>query len=189
VAAEAAADSAQLVARLSQELLSVRTLPELLRVLDRSVRSPLAAVVTVLGLAEAGSTQMRVWAAVVGSPPSARAATGLQLGDAHPLALAVRERRAVLVASRTEGRAEFPALVQFPVGAAETSLTVPVELGQHTASGGLLIGWAHRRELHPRVEAVAADLARHVAHALDRVLLRDQRLRLAAASPLLRAGT
>jgi hypothetical protein len=47
----------------------------------------------------------------------------------------------------------------------------------------VLIGWGHRRELHPRVEAVTVDLARHVGHALDRVLLRDQRLRLAATLP------
>jgi GAF domain-containing protein len=189
VAAEAAADAAQLVARLSQELLEVQTPAELLAVLDRSVRSPLGAVVALLGLAEAGSPEVRVWATVAGSPPSARAASGLRLGDAHPLATAVRERRAVLVPTRAEGEAQFPALVSLPVGEAETSLAVPLVLGQHTASGGLLIGWGHRRELHPRVEAVTVDLARHVGHALDRVLLRDQRLRLAAASMSPRAGT
>jgi hypothetical protein len=58
-------------------------------------------------------------------------------------------------------------------------------LGQHTAAGGLLVGWEHHRELNAPLRAVVSDLARHVGHALDRVLLREQRLGLAAASPAL----
>ena len=81
------------------------------------------------------------------------------------------------VATRAAGEAEFPALARGPVGA-ETSLAVPVVLGQHTSVGGLLVGWDHARELDQPLTAVVADLARHVGHALDRVLLRDQLLRL-----------
>jgi GAF domain-containing protein len=183
VEAEAAADRARIVARLSQDLQPAETLLDVLRGIDRFVRSPLGATVALLGLADTGSADLRVWAAVAGGPPTTRVATGLHLPDAHPLATAVRERRPVPVASRLAGEAEFPALARFPVGA-ETTLAVPVVLGQHTAAAGLLVGWGHTRELDEPLSAVVTDLARHVGHALDRVLLRAQRLRLAATSPV-----
>jgi GAF domain-containing protein len=182
VEAEAAADRARVVARLSQDLQPAETLLDVLRSVDRFVRSPLGATVSLLGLAETGSADLRVWAAVAGSSPTTRVATGLHLPDPHPLATAVRERRPVPVGSRAAGEAEFPALARFPVGA-ETALAVPVVLGQHTAAAGLLVGWGHTRELDPPLSDVVTDLARHVGHALDRVLLRAQRLRLAATSP------
>jgi GAF domain-containing protein len=183
VAAEAAADRARVVARLSQELLPAETLLDVLRCLDRFLRSPLGAMVALLGLAEPGCPDVRVWAAVAGSPPTTRMAAGLELGDAHPLAAAVRERRVVQVASRAEGEAEFAGMVRLPVGAAETSLAVPIVLGQHTSTGVLLVGWAQRRELDVPLQTVVGDLGRHIGHALDRVLLREQRLRLATTSP------
>lgn len=182
VEAEAAADRARIVARLSQDMQPAETLLDVLRSIDRFVRSPLGATVALLGLAETGSADLRVWAAVAGSPPTTRMATGLRLADAHPLATAVRERRPVPVDSRAAGEVEFPALARFPVGA-ETSLAVPVVLGQHTAAAGLLVGWGQTRDLDAPLSAVVTDLARHVGHALDRVLLRAQRLRLAATSP------
>jgi GAF domain-containing protein len=183
VEAEAAADRARIVARLSQDLQPAETLLDVLRGIDRFVRSPLGATVALLGLADTGSADLRVWAAVAGGgPPTTRVATGLHLADAHPLATAVRERRPVLVGSRLAGEAEFPVLARFPVGA-ETTLAVPVVLGQHTAAAGLLVGWGDTRELDEPLSAVVTDLARHVGHALDRVLLRAQRLRLAATSP------
>ncbi|MCW2574870.1 MAG: hypothetical protein JWR66_900 [Modestobacter sp.] len=183
VAAEAAADRARVVARFSQELLPAETLLDVLRVLDRFLRSPLGAVVTLLGVAEPGCPDVRVWAAVAGSPPSTRVAAGLQLGDPHPLATAVRERRLVQVATRTTGEAEFPGMVRLPVGAAETSIAVPIVLGQHTSTGGLLVGWGQRRELDVPLQTVVGELGRHLGHALDRVLLRDQRLLLSTTSP------
>ncbi|WP_138759864.1 GAF domain-containing protein [Modestobacter altitudinis] len=182
VEAEAAADRARVVARLSQDLQPAETLLDVLRSIDRFVRSPLGASVALLGLAETGSTDLRVWAAVTGTPPTTRVATGLYLSDAHPLATAVRERRPVPVGSRAAGEAEFPALARFPVGA-ETALAAPVVLGQHTAAAGLLVGWGETRDLDAPLSAVVTDLARHVGHALDRVLLRAQRMRLGAASP------
>ncbi|WP_138735543.1 GAF domain-containing protein [Modestobacter excelsi] len=182
VEAEAAADRARIAARLSQELQPAETLLEVLHGIDRFVRSPLGATVALLGLAETGSSDLRVWAAEAGSPPTTRVATGLHLTDAHPMATAVRERRPVPVGSRAAGEAEFPALARFPVGA-ESALAVPIVLGQHTAAAGLLVGWGHTRELDAPLSAVVTDLARHVGHALDRVLLRAQRLRLAATSP------
>jgi GAF domain-containing protein len=181
VAAEAAADRARVVARLSQELLPAETLLDVLRIVDRFLRSPLGAVVTALGVAETGCSQVRLWTLATAMPPSARPGTCLQLADAHPLTVAMRERRLVPVPSRAEGQAEFPGLVRTPVPGADTSVAVPLVLGQHTACGGLLLGWAQRRELDAPLRAVVGDLARHVGHALDRVLLRDQRLGLAAA--------
>jgi GAF domain-containing protein len=183
VEAEAAADRARIVARLSQDLQPAETLLDVLRGIDRFVRSPLGATVALLGLADTGSADLRVWAAAAGGPPTTRVATGLHLADAHPLATAVRERRPVPVGSRLAGEAEFPVLARFPVGA-ETTLAVPVVLGQHTAAAGLLVGWGQTRELDEPLSAVVTDLARHVGHALDRVLLRAQRLRLAATSPV-----
>jgi GAF domain-containing protein len=185
VAAEAAAERARVVARLSEELLPAETLLDVLGTVDRFLRSPLGADVTLLGLVENACSELRVWSAVAGTAASARGTAGLQVTDAHPLALAVRERRLVPVACRAEGEVEFPGLVRLPVGA-ETSMAVPIVLGQHTSAGGLLIGWSDRRELDVPLQTVVVDLARHVGHALDRVLLRDQRLRLATTAPRLR---
>ena len=181
VEAESAADRARVVTRLSQDLLGAGSLLDVLRGVDRFVRSPLGAVVALLGLADTGGSELRVWAAAAGTLPTARTATGLRLEDAHPLATAVRERRVVPVLSQAEGEVQFPGLARFPVGA-ETSLAVPVVLGQHTSSAGLLVGWGYHREVDDPLQTVVSDLARHVGHALDRVLLRDQRLRLAAST-------
>jgi hypothetical protein len=175
--AEAAADRARVVARLGQELLAAETLLDVLRGVDRFLRSPLGADRTLLGLAETGSAKLQVWATVAGDGPGTRGAAGLSLAEAHPLAVAVQERRVVPVATRAAGEAEFPGLRRRPVDV-ETSVAVPVLLGHHTAVGGLLVGWATGRELDDPLLTVVGDLARHVGHALDRVLLRDQRLRL-----------
>jgi GAF domain-containing protein len=182
VEAEAAADRARIVARLSQDLQPAETLLDVLRSVDRFVRSPLGAVVVLLGLAETGSPELTVSATVAGVLPTGEATTSLRLAAAHPLAAAVRQRRLVPVAARADGEAEFPGLARFPLDA-ETSVAVPVVLGQHTAAAGLLIGWGHCRDVDDPLRAVVVDLARHIGHALDRVLLRDQRLRLAATSP------
>jgi GAF domain-containing protein len=183
--AEAAADRARLVARLSAELIGVETLPDVLRTVDRQLRSRLGAAVTLLGLAESGCPDLRVWTTVAGGAPSDSGATALPLDDAHPLAIAVRERRAVPLACRTAAEAEFPGLARLPVGV-ETTVSVPIVLGQHTAAAGLLVGWQHGREIDAPLERTIVDLARHLGHALDRVLLRDQRLRLATDAPELR---
>ena len=175
VAAEVAADRARLAARLSQELLPADTLADVLRVVDRFLRSPLGAVVTLLGLAETGRPELGVWASGVGDPASAPLGAALLLGDAHPLPTAVRERRLVTVRTR----AQFSQLARLPLGA-ETALAVPLVLGQHTSAGGLLIGWSHRQELDAPLLTAVGDLAGHVGHAVDRVLLRDQRRALAA---------
>jgi hypothetical protein len=182
VEAEATAERARMVARLSQELLPAETLLEVLRVVDRFLRSPLGAVVTLLGLADTGSSEVRVWTLATGVPPSRRPGRCLQLGDAHPLTVAVRERRLVAVTTRAEAQAQFPDLLRVPAVDAATSVAVPLDLGQHTACGALLVGWGHGRELDAPLRAVVGDLGRHVGPALDRVLLRDQRLGLAAAS-------
>jgi GAF domain-containing protein len=183
VEAEAAADRARVVTRLSEELLPAETMMDVLRAVDRFVRSPLGAGVTLLGLAEAGCTRVRVWTLAAGSPPSPRPGRQLPLLDAHPMAVAVRERRLVPVATRAQGEADFPGLARVPIGGAETSVAVPLVLGQHTSSGALLVGWRLPRELDASLLEVVGDLAQHVGHALDRVLLREQRLRLTASSP------
>jgi GAF domain-containing protein len=185
VEAEAAADRARVVARLSSELVDVETLPDVLRCVDRHLRSPLGAAVTMLALAESGCPDLRVWTTAAGNAPPDGGAVSLRLDDAHPLAIAVRERRAVLLACRTAGEAEFPGLARLPVGV-ETTVSVPIVLGQHTAAAGLLVGWEHARTVDAPLERIAGDLARHLGHALDRVLLRDQRLRLATTAPVLR---
>jgi hypothetical protein len=182
VEAETTADRARVAARLSQELLPVETLPDVLRVVDRFLRSPLGAVVALLGLTDDGCPELEVWALAAGTPPATAPRTGLQLSSAHPLSAAVRERRLVPVATRAEGEAEFAGLLRSPVSA-ETSLAVPLVLGQHSSTGGLLVGWGDRREIDAPLRAVVTDLAGHVGHALDRVLLRDQRLALAAPPP------
>ncbi|WP_181428853.1 GAF domain-containing protein, partial [Modestobacter versicolor] len=177
-----AADRARVVARLSQELVPAESLLDVLRAVDRFLRSPLGAVVALLGVSEAGCDDLQVWALAAGAPPSNTPRAGLQLTDAHPLAAAVRERRPVPVTSRAAGEAEYAGLVRAPTGGAQTSLSVPMVLGQHSASGGLLVGWGLPREVDAPLEEVVVDLARHVGHALDRVLLRDQRLALGAPS-------
>jgi GAF domain-containing protein len=182
LAAEADADRTRVVARLSQELLPAETVRDVLRVVDRFVRSPLGATVTLLGLAETGCSHVRICSAVAGTRPSARPVAGLQLNDQHPLSVAVRERRLVLVPTRARA-AEFTGPTVLSAGAVESSIAVPLMLGQHASTGALLIGWAQRRELDEQVQAVVSDLARHIGVALDRVLLHGQRLRLAATSP------
>jgi GAF domain-containing protein len=181
VAAEAAADRARVVARLSQELLHAETLPDVLRIADRFLRSPLGGAVMALGVAETGCSEVRVWTLPSATPPSPGPGARLQLEDAHPLAAAMRERHMVPVAARVEGQVQFPMLLRVPVCGADTSLAVPLVLGQHTACGGLLVGWGTRRELDAPLLEVVTDLARHVGHALDRVLLREQRLGLGPA--------
>ncbi len=182
VEAEAAADRARVVARLSQELLPAESLLDVLRAVDRFLRSPLGAVVALLALTEAGRPEVRVWALAAGAPPSLTPRTGLLVTDAHPLAVAVRERRAVPVPSRAAGESAHPGLLRLPAGGAQTSLTVPLGLGQHSSSGSLLVGWGLPRELDEQVQVVVGDLARPVGHALERVLLREQRLALGAPS-------
>jgi len=179
VEAEAEADRTRLVARLSGALLSARSLPGVLRVVDRHVRSPLGSQTVLLGVADAGCADVRVWATMAGAPPSAEQVATLTLTDPHPLTAAMTERRLVSVASRDDGRAEFPQLAPLPPGT-ETVLAVPVLLGQHSATGAVALGWSQRRELDTSVRAVATDLAQHVGHALDRELLREHRRWLAA---------
>jgi GAF domain-containing protein len=184
VEAEAAADRARVVARLSQELLPAESLLDVLRAADRFLRSPLGAGVVLLGLADTGCPELDVWTLTVGAAPFPRSTgNALRLDDPHPLAVAARERRLVPVATHAEGLVEFPGLAGGPGRSAETSVAVPLVLGQHTAIGGLLVGWDHTRELDPPLAEVVVDLARHVGHALDRVLLRDQLLTLREATP------
>ena len=184
VEAEAAADRARVVARLSQELLPAATLLDVLRAVDRFLRSPLGAGVVLLGLADHGCPELDVWSLTTGAAPFPRTSGHeLRLDDPHPLAVAARERRLVPVATRAEGAVEFRGLARGPGGSAETSVSVPLVLGQHTSIGGLLVGWDHTRELDPPLGQVVVDLARHVGHALDRVLLRDQLLNLHSATP------
>ena len=181
--AEADADRTRVVARLSQELGPAESVPDVVRAVDRFVRSPLGAVVALLGLAETGCSDVRIWSAVAGLRPSAGPVAGLQLGDEHPLSVAVAERRLVTISSPAEVAPGFTGPVVTPAGAVESAIAVPLVLGQHASTGALLVGWAHRRELDAQVRAVVSDLARHTGVALDRVLLREQRLRLAAAVP------
>jgi GAF domain-containing protein len=176
-AAEAEADRARLVVRLSQELLPAQTLPDVLRAVDRCARSPLGAAVALLGLADTGRPDVRVWSVAPGAGPAADPVAVLPVSGAHPLTVAVAEHRLVLVPTRTE----LPGPVRLPGATADTSLTVPLALGQHAGTGGLLLGWDHRRDVDPWLSAVVGDLGRHVGHALDRVLLREARLALASA--------
>ena len=178
VDAEAEADRTRLVARLSGALLTADSLPEVLRAVDRFVRSPLGSGTVLIGVAESGCTDVRVWAATAGAPPSAEPVVTLTLTDAHPLTAAMADRRLVTVAGRAEGSEEFPQLAPFVAGT-ETVLAAPLVLGQHSALGALALGWTQRRELDGSVRAVAADLALHVGHALDRELLREHRRWLA----------
>jgi len=181
VVAEADADRTRVVARLSAALLAVQTLPELLRCVDRSVRSPLGAASVQVGIAEDDCPEVRVWAVAAGGPASPDPVAVLELAAAHPLTAAMRDRRLVPVGTPAEVRATFPG-VRLPRGT-QTAVAVPLLLGQHTSEAGLLVAWSHGRELDPPLLAVAGDLGRHVGHALDRVLLRDQRLRLTSTPP------
>jgi GAF domain-containing protein len=175
--AEAQADRARLVARLGSGLLRARTLADVLRMVDRLVRSPLGAGAAVLAVAEAGSTVVRAWN-TSSYPWYPEPSATLVLDDAHPLATVVRERRVVAVATRHEGEQLFPTARDLPDAGHETSLAVPVLLGQSASTGALMISWAGRRELDPAVRTVVSDLARHVGHGLDRVLLAAARRRL-----------
>ncbi|MCZ2827349.1 GAF domain-containing protein [Modestobacter sp. VKM Ac-2986] len=178
VEAEAEADRTRLVARLSGALLTAGSLPEVLRAVDRFVRSPLGSRTVLLGVAESGCTDVRVWSVTAGAPPPAEPVATLALTDPHPLTAAMTERRLVTVATRAEGSGEFPQLA--PLGPdTETVLAAPLVLGQHSAIGALALGWTQRRELDASVCAVAADLALHVGHALDRQLLQEHRRWLA----------
>jgi GAF domain-containing protein len=177
--AEAEADRARVVARLSSSLLGARTLADVLRLVDRLVRSPLGAAAAVLAVTEADSTVVRAWN-TSSYPWYPEPSATLCLDDEHPLATAVRERRLVAVATREEGEQLFPDARELPDAGHETSLAVPVLLGQHASTGALMITWAGRRDLDPAVRTVVADLARHVGHGLDRVLLGAARQRLAA---------
>lgn len=181
VEAEAEADRARVVARLGSGLLTALSLADVLCTVDRLVRSPLGATATVLAVAEAGSTVVRAWNTSSQAWYPDPSAT-LCLGDAHPLATAVRERRLVAVATREEGERLFPVARELPDVAHETVLAVPVLLGQHASTGALMVSWAGRRELDPAVRAVLPDLARHVGHGLERVLLAAARERLAASA-------
>jgi GAF domain-containing protein len=177
VRAEAEADRARVVARLGEGLLTVHSLADVLRTVDRLVRSPLGATAVVLGVARGGSSTVATWTAsalVVKPCPSAQ----LHLDDAHPLSAAVRDRRLVTVATRREGEEVYPTLRELPDARHESAIAVPLLLGQHESSGALMVSWRGRRELDQAVRAVAGDLARHVGHAMDRVLLADQRRRL-----------
>lgn len=179
--AEAEADRARVVARLGSALLGARTLADVLRLVDRLVRSPLGAAAAVLALTDADSTVVRAWN-TSSYPWYPEPSATLCLDDDHPLATAVRERQPVAVATREEGEELFPAARELPDAGHETSIAVPVLLGQHASSGALMVSWAGRRDLDPAVRTVVVDLARHVGHGLDRVLLGAARQRLAAAA-------
>jgi GAF domain-containing protein len=181
VEAEAEADRARVVSRLSSGLLAATTLADVLCTVDRLVRSPLGASAVVLAVADAGSTVVRAWN-TASSPWYPEPSAVLCLGDAHALSTAVRERRLVAVATREEGERLFPVARELPDRTHETQLAVPVLLGQHASTAALMVSWAQRRELDPAVRTVLPDLARHVGHGLERVLLAAARERLAASA-------
>ena len=178
-AAEAEADRARVVARFSSALLGAEDLGDVLRMVDRLVRSPLGAAATELAVAEAGSSVVRAWN-ISSYPWYPQPSATLWLAGAQPLAAAVRERRPVGVETREERDELFPAARGLPDAGHETSLAVPVLLGQYASSGALMVSWAGRRDLDAPVRTVVADLARHVGHGLDRVLLAAARERLSA---------
>ena len=103
VEAEAAADRARVVARLSQELLPAETLLDVLRASTGSSARRSAPTVPLLGLADTGCADLRVWALAAGAAPFARAGARAAAGRPHPLAVAARERRLVPVATRRGG--------------------------------------------------------------------------------------
>jgi hypothetical protein len=153
-----------------------------LRVVDRLVRSPLGAAAAVIGLAEAGTELLQAHS----TGPSGLSAHRrvLHLDDAHPLAVAITERRLVSVATREEADRLFPVARWLPDPCHESALAVPLMLGQHASSGALLLSWPGRRELDPALCTVATDLARHLAHALDTVLLAAARQRWERSLPV-----
>ncbi|MEU2347717.1 GAF domain-containing protein [Modestobacter sp. NPDC049651] len=173
--AEAEADRARVVARLSSALLGAGGLGDVLRVADRLVRSPLGAATVALGVAESGSSDVRVWSTSTGSTPLDGPAAVLCLDDAHPLTAALRGRR-VVVADPVTGAP--PDVAALPGGACASAVAVPLAMGQHASTGALLVCWRQPREIDGPVRAVVTDLAHHLGHALDRVLLREQRDRL-----------
>ncbi|OMQ14634.1 hypothetical protein A7K94_0215210, partial [Modestobacter sp. VKM Ac-2676] len=93
VEAEVEADRTRLVARFGDGVLAVETMPDVLRALDRLVRSPLGASAALIGIAEAGSDELRLWATSTGSASYARPTAVVGLPAPHPLAEAVHERR------------------------------------------------------------------------------------------------
>jgi hypothetical protein len=175
-AAESEADRTRVVARLSTSLLSVDSFEDVLRVVDRLVRSPLGAGAAVVGLAEAGTELLQAHPTGPSSLSAHRMV--LHLDDAHPLAVAAIERRVITVATREEADRLFPTARWLPDACHESALAVPLLLGQHTSCGALLLSWPTRRELDPELCTVATDLARHLAHTLDTVLLAAARQRL-----------
>ena len=175
--AEAEADRARLVARLSAALLTATDVPDVLRLCDRLVRSPLGGSVAALGVATGGSSDVRVWTTTSGTTPLAGPVATLCLSDDHPLASALRGRRPVVTGLVAGGRA-VPA--DLPGGPYASAVAVPLAIGQHDSAGALLVGWRERRAVDPSVLRVIDDLASHLGHALDRVLLREQRTRLTA---------
>ncbi|MGY2080616.1 GAF domain-containing protein [Modestobacter sp. SYSU DS0657] len=180
VEAEVEADRTRLVSRFGTGLLAVDTMPDVLRALDRLVRSPLGASAALVGVAESGGDELRLWATPSGSVSYARPTAVVGLWTPHPLAEAVRGRRVVPV---PPADAADPVALDGPAGRPESALAVPVLLTQHEAAGGLLVTWGHRRALDAPLRTALTDLARHLGHALDRVLLREQRLRLESARP------
>ena len=173
--AEADADRARVVARLSGALVDATGLADVLRIADRLVRSPLGAATVALGVAASGSSDVRVWSTATGSTPLDGPAATLCLDDAHPLAAALRGRR-VVVADPVDGGA--PDTAGLPGGPCASAVAVPLAMGQHDSTGALMVCWRQPREVDGPVRAVVGDLAHHLGHALDRVLLREQRDRL-----------
>ncbi|MGY1855697.1 GAF domain-containing protein [Modestobacter sp. SYSU DS0290] len=180
VEAEVEAERTRLVARFSAGVLAIDTMPEVLRALDRLVRSPLGATATLVGVAESGGDELRLWTTSSGVTSYARPTAVVGLHAPHPLAEAVRERRMV---AHPTGEDADPASSDGPAGRSQSALAVPVLLSQHEAAGGLLVTWGHPRALDPPLRSAVTDLARHLGHALDRVLLREQRLRLESVRP------
>jgi GAF domain-containing protein len=179
--AEAGADRARLVARTSTALLDVTSLDDVLGTVDRLVRSPLGAAGAMLGVTQPGSRLLQAHPAGP-AEGTRRRVVELDLDDAHPLAVAVRERRLVTAGgSDTTG----PAAPGPPPGSAgESVLAVPLQLGQHSSSGALLLSWAGRRNLDPALRTVVTDLGRHLGYALDQVLLAEARAGLGQVEPV-----
>ena len=177
--AEAEADRARVVARLSAALIEVTDLEGVLQVADRLVRSPLGAAMVALGVAASGSSDVRVWSTTSGGAPLDGPTATLCLDDAHPLAMALRGRQVVVA---DPGADVVPQLsAHLPGGPCASAVAVPLAMGQHASTGAMLVCWRQAREVDGPVRAVVTDLAQHLGHTLDRVLLREQRHRLRAA--------
>jgi hypothetical protein len=185
-AAEAEADRARVVARLAVALLAAETLGDVLRIVDRLVRSPLGATAAVLGVVEAGSPLLQAYPAGPSSGPGEH--WEMHVDDAHPLAVAVRERRLVTAATREEADQLFATARRLPDSAAESTLALPLVLGEHASSGALLLSWSGRRELDDALGTVLTELAGQLGHALDRVLLAAARQHLARSLPSVAVG-